>query len=93
MAEEAVDILDVEEEQQIPGKLPVLPLRHGVLFPELTVPLMVSRPEHIKLVDEALVKDRALVAVAQRDEKVEKPDLMDLYRMGVAVFILKMMRA
>ena len=93
MAEEAVDILDVEEEQQIPGKLPVLPLRHGVLFPELTVPLMVSRPEHIKLVDEALVKDRALVAVAQRDEKVEKPDLMDLYRMGVAVFILKMMRS
>ena len=93
MAEEAVNILDVEEEQQIPEKLPVLPLRHGVLFPELTVPLMVSRPEHIKLVDEALVKDRALVAVAQRDEKAEKPDLMDLYRMGVAVFILKMMRS
>ena len=93
MAEEAVNILDVEEEQQIPEKLPVLPLRRGVLFPELTVPLMVSRPEHIKLVDEALVKDRALVAVAQRDEKVEKPDLMDLYRMGVAVFILKMMRS
>jgi len=93
MAEEAVNILDVEEEQQIPEKLPVLPLRRGVLFPELTLPLMVSRPEHIKLVDEALVKDRALVAVAQRDEKAEKPDLMDLYRMGVAVFILKMMRS
>jgi ATP-dependent Lon protease len=93
MAEEAVNILDAEEEQQIPEKLPVLPLRRGVLFPEVTVPLMVSRPEHIKLVDEALVKDRVLVAVAQRDEKVEKPALMDLYRMGVAVFILKMMRS
>jgi ATP-dependent Lon protease len=93
MAEETVNILDSEEEQQIPEKLPVLPLRRGVLFPELTVPLMVSRPEHIKLVDEALVKDRVVVAVAQRDEKVEKPALMDLYRMGVAVFILKMMRS
>ena len=93
MAEEPVNILDAEEEQQIPEKLPVLPLRRGVLFPELTVPLMVSRPEHIKLVDEALVKDRALVTVAQRDEKIEKPALMDLYRMGVAVFILKMMRS
>jgi ATP-dependent Lon protease len=31
--------------------------------------------------------------VAQRDEKVEKPALMDLYRMGVAVFIVKMMRS
>jgi ATP-dependent Lon protease len=93
MAEEAVNIVETEEEQPIPENLPVLPLHRGVLFPELTVPLMVSRPEHIKLVDEALVKDRALVAVAQRDEKIEKPALMDLYRMGVAVFILKMMRS
>jgi ATP-dependent Lon protease len=93
MAEEAVNIEGTEEEQQIPEQLPVLPLHRGVLFPELTLPLMVSRPEHIKLVDDALVKDRVLVAVAQRDEKVEKPALMDLYRMGVAVFIVKMMRS
>ena len=93
MAEEAVNIEGNEEEQQIPEQLPVLPLHRGVLFPELTVPLMISRPEHIKLVDDALVKDRVLVAVAQRDEKVEKPALMDLYRMGVAVFIVKMMRS
>ncbi len=93
MAEEAVNIEGNEEEQQIPEQLPVLPLHRGVLFPELTVPLMISRPEHIKLVDDALVKDRVLVAVAQRDDKVEKPALMDLYRMGVAVFIVKMMRS
>jgi len=93
MVEEAVNIAEYEEEQNIPEKLPVLPLHRGVLFPELTLPLMISRPEHIKLVDEALVKERVLVAVAQRDEKVEKPGLMDLYRMGVAVFILKMMRS
>jgi len=93
MAEEAVNPATAEEDQEIPQQLPVLPLHHGVLFPELTVPLLVSRPEHIKLVDEALVKDRALVAVAQRDEKVEKPGLMDLYRLGVAVFIVKMMRS
>jgi len=93
MAEEAVNLSGAEEDQKIPEQLPVLPLHHGVLFPELTVPLMVSRPEHLKLVDEALVKDRALVAVAQRDEKVEKPALMDLYRLGVVVFIIKMMRS
>jgi ATP-dependent Lon protease len=93
MAEEAVNIVGDEEDQKIPEQLPVLPLHQGVLFPEITVPLLVSRPEHIKLVDEALVKDRALVAVAQRDDKVEKPALMDLYRLGVAVFIVKMMRS
>ncbi|MCG6919347.1 MAG: endopeptidase La [Deltaproteobacteria bacterium] len=93
MAEEAVNPDVAPEDQEIPQQLPVLPLHSGVLFPELTVPLLVSRPEHLKLVDEALVKDRALVAVAQRDDKVEKPALMDLYRLGVAVFILKMMRS
>ena len=78
MPEEAVTQPLSEEEQQIPEQLPVLPLHHGVLFPELTVPLLVSRPEHIKLVDEALVKDRALAAVAQRDQNVEQPSLVDL---------------
>ncbi|MGD8435383.1 MAG: endopeptidase La, partial [Syntrophobacterales bacterium] len=92
MAEEAVNLTTAEEDQEIPEQLPVLPLHQGVLFPELTVPLLVSRPDHIKLIDEALVKDRALVAVAQRDDTVEKPGLVDLYRVGVAAFILKMMR-
>jgi ATP-dependent Lon protease len=92
MAEEAINLTTAEEEQEIPEHLPVLPLHQGVLFPELTVPLLVSRSDQIKLIDEALVKDRALVAVAQRDDTVEKPGLVDLYRVGVAAFILKMMR-
>ena len=82
-----------DEPVEVPKQLPVLPLHHGVLFPELTVPLLVSRPEHIKLVDDALVKDRVLAAVAQRDENIEKPSLTDLHRVGVAVFIVKMMRS
>jgi Lon protease-like protein len=44
MAENAVTLESDEDEQQIPEELPVLPLHHGALFPELTVPLLVSRP-------------------------------------------------
>jgi ATP-dependent Lon protease len=81
-----------QEQQSLPEELPVLPIGQGVLFPQLTVPLMVSRPDYKKLVDEALVKDRLLAVVAQREGELEKPALTDLYRVGVAVFILKMMR-
>jgi ATP-dependent Lon protease len=88
----ATDLAAQEEQLEIPEKLPVLPLQHGVLVPELTVPLLVSRPEHIKLVDDALVKERVLVGVAQKNEKIEKHTLVNLHRVGVAVFILKMMR-
>jgi ATP-dependent Lon protease len=92
MTEEVIPVPDEEEENSLPEQLPVLPLRHGVLFPELTVPLIVTNPEHKRLVDETLVKDRLLAAVAQREEKVQKPVLADLFRVGVALFILKMMR-
>jgi len=81
-----------QEQQSLPQELPVLPLGQGVLFPQLTVPLMVSRTDYKQLVDEALVKDRFMAVVAQRDEKAERPVLADLHRIGVAVFILKMMR-
>jgi len=92
MADDVAPAQDQEQQQSLPKELPVLPLGQGVLFPQLTVPLMVSRTDSRQLVDEALVKDRLMVVVAQRDDKVEKPALTDLHRIGVAVFILKMMR-
>jgi len=53
---------------------------------------MVTRADYKKLVDDALVKDRFMAVVAQRDQEVEKPAFTDLHPIGVAVFILKMMR-
>ncbi|MBW2071638.1 MAG: endopeptidase La [Deltaproteobacteria bacterium] len=92
MADDAAPVTTVQQSQQVPEQLPVLPLRQGVLYPELTVPLMVTTPEHKKLVDDALVKDQMLAAVAQKNDKVSHPRMADLYQVGVAVFILKMMR-
>jgi ATP-dependent Lon protease len=92
MAEETTTEIKGEDELRVPDLLPILPLQNGVLFPDLTVPLVVSRPDHIKLIDDVLVKDAMLAAVAQRDADVDKPSLVDLHRTGVAAFILKMMR-
>ena len=92
MADNVAPAQEQEQQPSLPQELPVLPISQGVLFPQLTVPLMVSRPDYRKLVDEALVKERLLAVVAQRQEDVEKPALTDLHRVGVAVFILKMMR-
>ena len=92
MADDTTTQTKGDDELTIPESLPILPLQNGVLFPELTVPLIVSRPDHIKLVDEVLVKDRLLATVAQRDADVEKPLLVDFHRAGVAAYIIKMMR-
>jgi ATP-dependent Lon protease len=92
MADDFTMQMKVDDELTVPDSLAVLPLQNGVLFPDLTVPLLLSRPDHMKLVDEVLVKDRMLAALAQRDADLEKPSLLDLHRVGVAAYILKMMR-
>ena len=92
MADDNIIQMKVDDEFTVPDSLAVLPLQNGVLFPDLTVPLLVNRPDHMKLIDEVLVKDRMLAAVAQRDAELEKPSLVDLHRAGVSAYILKMMR-
>lgn len=92
MADATIMETKVDDELTVPDSLALLPLQNGVLFPDLTVPLFLSRPDHMKLVDDVLVKDRMFAAVAQRDAELEKPSLVDLHRIGVAAYILKMMR-
>jgi ATP-dependent Lon protease len=92
MADATIMEMKVDDELTVPDSLALLPLQNGVLFPDLTVPLYLSRPDHMKLVDDVLVKDRMFAAVAQRDAELEKPSLVDLHRIGVAAYILKMMR-
>jgi ATP-dependent Lon protease len=92
MADATIMEMKVDDELTVPDSLALLPLQNGVLFPDLTVPLFLSRPDHMKLVDDVLVKDRMFAAVAQRDAELEKPSLVDLHRTGVAAYILKMMR-
>jgi ATP-dependent Lon protease len=84
--------MKADDELTVPDSLALLPLQNGVLFPDLTVPLFLGRPDHMKLVDDVLVKDRMFAAVAQRDAELEKPSLVDLHGIGVAAYILKMMR-
>jgi ATP-dependent Lon protease len=93
MQEQAIQPPIAEEEAKFPEQLPVLPLSKGMPFPGLTGPLVVSRADHIKLVDDVLLGDHVLVAVAQRDKEVEKPSFEHLHRVGVVLLIVKMMRA
>jgi ATP-dependent Lon protease len=92
MADATIMEMKADDELTVPDSLALLPLQNGVLFPDLTVPLFLSRPDHMKLVDDVLVKDRMFAAVSQRDAELEKPSLVDLHGIGVAAYILKMMR-
>ncbi|RMF85192.1 MAG: AAA family ATPase, partial [Nitrospinota bacterium] len=74
----------------LPTELPILPVRGTVLYPSLTIPLLVGRQESIQLVKEALASDRLIGVVALRDAQIERPVVTDLYQIGTAAMITKM---
>lgn len=99
MSNEMKDLLEKmkkEEEEgeqvEIPSVLPILPVREVVVYPYLVLPLIISRRSSIKLMDDILVKDKLLGAVAQKDPKIEEPKSEDLYQVGTAAVVLKMLK-
>ncbi len=76
----------------IPDVLPILPIRGVVVFPGTVVPLTLGRPAALKLVDESLPESKIIGLITQRSEEHEKPAAEDLFAVGVACQVLKLMR-
>ena len=79
----AVGLQGIEEDTSsvvIPERLPILPLRGVVVFPSAIVPLPISRPASLQLVEQCLAGDRILGLVAQKSADDDKPadDLLSL---------------
>ncbi len=76
----------------LPSRLPVLPLRDTVPFPDMAIPLAVGQERSIALVNEALAGNRMLVMVAGRDPQQEAPGPERLHVVGVAGVIARMLK-
>src|SRR5689334_18055925 len=93
---EVVEIPDVEEAgrgaEPLPEALPILPLRETVTFPDTLTPLAVGQERSIKLVNDVLSGSRLLAMVASRDPENDAPGPDDLYDVGVAGTVARMMK-
>jgi len=76
----------------IPDILSILPIRDFVVFPGSVVPLNVHRPASVKLLDETLAQTKIIGLITQRDPDKEEPEPQDLYGVGTAVIVLKLLR-
>src|SRR5436853_696639 len=88
---EAIRIEPTDEQTKIPDTLPVLPLRDIVIFPFMIVPLFVQRERSIRAVDQALAENRTILLVSQRDLDKEEPSGGDLYLVGPAATVMRML--
>ncbi|MEX0944716.1 MAG: endopeptidase La [Balneolaceae bacterium] len=95
--EQAIPLMSEEEEKrlidsEVPGNLPILPLKNTVLFPGVVVPITVGRDRSLALVKEAYENDKIIGVVAQRDEMVENPNPDDMFDHGTVAQILKLIK-
>jgi ATP-dependent Lon protease len=93
---EVIQTPDAEEavrsDEPLPDALPVLPLRETATFPETLTPLAVGQERSIKLVNDVLSGNRMLAMVASRDPENDTPGPDDLYDVGVAGVVARMMK-
>ncbi len=93
---ELIPLLSPEEEEEltsgdVPGVLPILPVRNTVLFPGVVLPITVGRKKSIDLVKEAYAGGKIIGVVAQVNPEREEPQAQDLNIVGTVARIIKML--
>jgi len=74
-------------------RIAVVPLRNSVLFPMSVVPINVGRPRSVRLVEELVGKESALVGVlTQMQPETVEPSFDDLYSVGTLARLVKVIR-
>ncbi|MCP9768248.1 endopeptidase La [Lacihabitans sp. LS3-19] len=94
---ESVEMIEIappdevmEDDNNLPTELPILPLRNTVLFPGIVIPVTVTRTKGTKLVKKAYKGDKTLGIISQVRQTNDEPTVDDLYKVGTIAHILKM---
>ena len=77
---------------EIRERIPLLPLRDIVIYPYMTIPLLVGRVASVNAIEQAVQKDRIVFVLAQKKPEVGDPGPKDLYRVGTVVRVLQLFR-
>ncbi len=75
-----------------PRRLPVLPLRDTIIFPNMIFPVLIGRVQSMAAVSQALERDKIIFVDIQKKPEVEDPKFNDLYKVGVVAKIVQVLR-
>ena len=76
----------------LPDVIPILGLSDIVIFPGMVAPLLVETPQSTKLIDDVAAGDRLLGVSLQRKPEAENPTPEEIYEVGCAARLLKMLK-
>src|SRR6476646_10274632 len=73
-------------------RLPILGLSDIVIFPTMVAPLLVETSQSTRLIDDVVGGDRLLGVALQRNPDAENPLPNEMYDVGCAARVLKMLK-
>jgi ATP-dependent Lon protease len=81
-----------QPETPFPTQLAILPLRNTVAFPFMLAPLVIEEGPEAQLITDVASTHKTFALVTAKDAAVEKPGPDDLYPMGTAALLHRMIR-
>ncbi|MFP3981370.1 MAG: endopeptidase La [Desulfobacterales bacterium] len=92
--DDLIRLIDDNEvrEIEIPGRLPLLPVRDVVIFTDMVLPLYIGRDPSMRAIEDAMQNNRLIFLAAQKDPMTEEPNSKEIYRVGTVCRILRMLK-
>lgn len=90
--EDIEEVGDIKRLEDIPTRLPVLPLRDSLVLPYMLFPILVGREQSVQAIEYAAKAGKFILLVAQKDSSLEDPTRDELYRVGTVARILQVLK-
>jgi ATP-dependent Lon protease len=78
--------------ENVPSRLPVLPLRDVVIYPFMIFPVLVGRESSLRAVNDAVEGNKYIFLVAQKNSVTEEPAADDIYHEGTVARIIQVLK-
>ncbi len=73
-------------------ELPLLPLRGILVFPYMVIHLDVGREKSVSAIEEAMIQNREIFLVTQKEAQTDEPQEEDIYRVGTIAEIKQLLK-
>src|SRR6202167_2434989 len=70
-------------------KVPMMPVRDMVIFPEMMHPVIVGRDASVRALEEPLAGDKKICLVTQHDASIDDPKPEEIYQVGTLANIVQ----
>ncbi|HTV58309.1 MAG TPA: endopeptidase La [Verrucomicrobiae bacterium] len=76
-------------EKQDTRRVPMMPVREMVIFPEMMHPFIVGREASVRALEEALAGEKKIFLVTQHDASIDDPKPEEIYQVGTLANIVQ----